>query len=116
VPFLNNVQSNICGHLEVLIPSFAILYLVFSFTRRWFDNILPELPKCIKDLVEIAGHGRYGSPKCVVHKCEPLVMANSMKKHSNLLFHTSADDILQQSSLIKPLNYIIEGALLNLSI
>jgi hypothetical protein len=43
-------------------------------------------------------------------------MANSMKKHSNLLFHTGADDILQQSSLIKPLNYIIEGALLNLSI
>jgi hypothetical protein len=39
-----------------------------------------------------------------VHNSEPLVMANNMKKHSNLLFHTGVDAILQQSSLPKPLD------------
>jgi hypothetical protein len=65
---------------------------------------LPKLPNCIKDLVEIARDSLYGSSKRVVHNSEPLVMADNMKKHSNLLFHTGVDSILQQPSLPKPLD------------
>jgi hypothetical protein len=39
-----------------------------------------------------------------VHNSEPLVMADNIKKHSDLLFHIGVDAILQQSSLPKPLD------------
>jgi hypothetical protein len=83
------------------VPSLVVSYLACYFTRLY--HLLPKLPNCIKDLVEIARYSLHGSSKGVVHKSEPLVMADNMKKHSNLIFHTCVDAILQQSSLPKPL-------------
>jgi hypothetical protein len=50
-------------------------------------------------MVEIAGNGFYGSPKCAMNKFEPLIMDSNIKKHSNLLFHTCVDAILQKNPL-----------------
>jgi hypothetical protein len=89
------VHSNIlCAHLEVWILSSVVMYLARRFTRRWLDHLLHELPNYIQDLVEIAGYSIYGSPECVVHNSEPLIMANDMTKHINFLFHTGVDAIM----------------------
>jgi hypothetical protein len=79
------------AHLEVRVPSLAVSYLGWNFTRWRLDHLLPKIPNCIKDLVEIATYSLYGSSKGVVHNSKPLVMADNMKKHSNLLFHIGVD-------------------------
>jgi hypothetical protein len=102
--FKKIVQMKIAAHLEVRVPSLAVSYLAWCFTRWRLDHLLPKFPNCIKDLVEIARYSLYGSSKGVVYNSEPLVMTDNMKKHSNLLFHIGVDTIPQQSSLRKPLD------------
>jgi hypothetical protein len=104
----NSEQMNISAHLEVRKPSLVVSYLDWCFRRWRLDHLLPKLPKYIKDLVEIALYSLCRSPKYVVHNSEPMVKADNMKKHSNLLFHTGVDVIQQQSSLPKPLDWFIE--------
>jgi hypothetical protein len=64
--FKKSVQMRIPVHLEVRVPSLAVSYLAWNFTRWRLDRLLPKLPNCIKDLVEIARHSLYGSSEGVV--------------------------------------------------
>jgi hypothetical protein len=53
--FKISVQMRILAHLEVRVPSLAVSYLAWNVTRWRLDHLLPKLPNCIKDLVEIDG-------------------------------------------------------------
>ena len=70
---------------------------------------MPQLAKCILDLMEVPRDGLTGSPECAMHHSEPLVMAQNMKKHGNLLFHRGVDAVSQKATLSEPFDKFIEG-------
>jgi hypothetical protein len=58
-----------------------------SASARCLDDFIPKLTNIIQNLIKVLVYCLNGSPNGMVHNSKPLVVADDMQKHGNLLLY-----------------------------